>query len=148
MECAPAGQQLQWLRHRDEMTRGKAIVLARSGMPFGEARKAAMHVCKVEWCLADGFSARRNREHSRERSRTPRRESRRTEDGGSSQKQQRQFATTMAGGILLCPDYPIGKCKSEKQCLLKQRHACDVVKPEGGACGCNHIRTKCLHYRA
>ncbi len=41
-EFVPAGQRLQWLRHRDEMTRGKAIILARNGMPFGEALKAAV----------------------------------------------------------------------------------------------------------
>ena len=149
MEFAPPGNQLAWLRNGDELTRGKAILLARAGMPFGEALASAVVECKVEWNLQGTFGSSSSFGlERRERSRSPRqrrgRDPAQREVSQTSPKQK--YATTMAGGVLLCPDYPLGKCsKKEEQCPKKRKHLCDIVKPDGGACGQRHQRGGCPH---
>ncbi len=143
MEHGPIKGQLEWLRDRDEATRGKVVILARAGKPFGESLQEAMNALKVEWCLSQG----RATQEQHRRSRTPRREHRSDPNTPrSTEKDSREkIGSTLPGGISICPDWATGGCTAkEKDCPRKRKHCCNRVLPSTGKpCGGIHRRADC-----
>jgi hypothetical protein len=126
-----------WLREHDEATRGRTVILARGGIPFGEALDQAWAEAKVEWSFKNSLTIGKRPVRSRSRSQ---RGSRPKNDN----QQRKKVGSTLPGGIAICSDYNNGRCvKDANKCPKKRKHVCDVVdEGTGKVCGLRHTRDK------
>jgi hypothetical protein len=134
----PLETALEWMSNRDELTRGKIVMLAREGMPMGEAIEAALADTKVEWAMGNaqvhpggGGSQSRNRSRSRSRRKdSPRRKATpKKEVTHHGEAGRVRTGTTLPGGKPICKAHNDGRgcTKAEKDCPKKQAHACDAM---------------------
>jgi hypothetical protein len=157
MENARGEGQLHWLRERDELTRGKALLLAREGWPFGEALEAAVADKKLEWTLSQkgpiggsggggGNGDRdRDRDRDRRRSRSPKGKGTRKEKKALNKEKDGRVGSTLPGGAQICRSFNQGRCqKKEKDCPGGRKHVCDrMLSSTGKVCGQPPARTNC-----
>ena len=163
-----------WLREKDLLTRGTAVMLMRQGLTQGQALRKAQDECRVEWNTAP--RSRAAEPEPRARSRTPRRSRRRRSraasrlseprptrpaapagpsgggtrsEGKGGGKQRRVTASTAKGGKQICKPFndDRGCTKQERDCPHKAAHVCDFILPDGTVCGGRHSRRDCRHAR-
>jgi hypothetical protein len=110
-------QSSTWLRKHDVYTRRRTVILARRGIPFGEALDQAWAEAEVEWTFKNstinGSPPARSKSHS-------------------------QIWLT------ICSDYNHGRCVDDAgNCPMKKEHVCDFVdKATNKVCGLCHSRRR------
>jgi hypothetical protein len=136
---------LAWMQDRDELTRGRILMLAREGVPMGEAIEAATQDTKVEWAM-NNATTRATEVNSKKRDATvikntgqPTRPEKRQEGqskGGKEQPRKVETATFLQGGEPICKkrNDDRGCTKREQDCPDKRAHRCDAIV-NGKACG-------------
>ena len=145
MTNAPAGRQLAWLRERDESTRGHVIMLARSGMSFGEALQTSMEKKRLEWTIVAPAAVQSpggggSDEPSSKRARVQK-------QATPQKSKSNRTGTTGPGGVRICTQYNMGQCLAAKKCPHRAAHKCDLILPSSGKiCGKEHRRSECPEY--
>ena len=151
----PETDKLQWLRSRDEATRGEMVGLISEGWPAGEALTKAFEMMAHYWRMEDGAraapqkdtvvsSAREDRERTpaqpakRSRQRSPRRTSNANTKYHSGPDGKPLRKTTIDGtGRKYCGKFnsASGCTPNERDCPQGAIHACNVTVGKGRACG-------------
>jgi hypothetical protein len=136
---------LAWMQDRDELTRGRILMLAREGVPMGEAIEAAIQETKVEWAM-NNATTRATEINPKKRDATvikstgqPARPEKRQKGqgkGGSEHPKKVETATCLHGGKQICKkrNDDRGCTKQEQDCPDKRAHRCDALV-NGKACG-------------
>ena len=136
---------LDWLRKRDEATRGDMVQMVNEGWPAGEALEQAMANQNHYWLMLDNTKAAPQIEETtdRKRGRSPshrrdHRERRSPQKAKGKGKQGNAPSLTVdKKGIKYCGAYNSTKgcVHQEKKCPQNGRHACNAIISKGVACG-------------
>ena len=156
MEYAPPGNELEWLRSKDELTRGSVVVLTREGWPAGEALVEALKEHTMEWKSTSQSAPADHAVHlqpnaapldgGRKRKRSPSSDPHRSSgknSGGRNSKQttsQRDVSwgaahivSTGRGNKRLCSAFQRNNCS--EPCPRQQLHECWLKVKGQGHCG-------------
>jgi hypothetical protein len=144
---------LAWMQDRDELTRGRILMLAREGVPVGEAIEAAIQDTKVEWAMSnsttrgiEGQQKRKSSSGSERDEQPPRQNKRQKQQERNSQEQSKKVstATCLPGGKALYKkrNDDRGCTKREQDCPDKRAHKCDALV-NGKACG----KVECFRWK-
>jgi hypothetical protein len=135
---------LDWMQDRDELTRGRILMLAREGVPMGEAIEAAIQDTKVEWAMSN-VTTRAPETQAKKRTASanekepqqpkPKRQKGQGQ-GGQEHSKKVETATCIQGGKAICKkrNDDRGCTKREQDCPDKRVHRCDALV-NGKACG-------------
>jgi hypothetical protein len=131
-----ASDPLEWLRSKDETTRGRQVELMRMGWTQGEALTKALVEMELQWTVPPpGSQSKRALEEDRESAAGSR-----GEDESPSKKIR--TATTFQSEDLCKKWNDQRGCASEKEC--GKSHRCDIIKADGNTCGSlKHNRKSC-----
>jgi hypothetical protein len=132
------------MQDRDELTRGRILMLAREGVPMGEAIEAAIQDTKVEWAMSN-VTTRAPETQAKKRTASanekepqqpkPKRQKGQGK-GGQEHSKKVETATCIQGGKAICKkrNDDRGCTKREQDCPDKRVHRCDALV-NGKACG-------------
>jgi hypothetical protein len=132
----PSGQQLDWIRSRDEQCRAEMVQKMRQGWSQGEALEKAIQFTEVSWTLKSG--PRSDDDHARGSGKAER-------AMGSPGKFELRTGSTYQNKTV-CKAWNDNRgCKSsEKDCPQRRLHMCDIQKGDGSICGSrSHTRGAC-----
>jgi len=133
------------MQDRDELTRGRVLMLAREGVPMGEAIEAAIQDTKVEWAM-NNATTRATEVNLKKRDATvikstgqptmPEKRQKGQGKEGNEQPKKVTIATCLQGGKPICKkrNDDRGCTKREQDCPDKRAHKCDAIV-NGKACG-------------
>jgi hypothetical protein len=128
-------QVLQWALQKDEETRSKEVELVRSGWPQGEALARALALSEVSWTIGPASQPVASAEGNLSDSSMP---------AGSARKRPKSSSgkaiitvNALTNGKSLCKRWndQRGCTQRERDCPDGKKHACDVRKADGSACG-------------
>jgi hypothetical protein len=145
---------LEWAQQRDEDTRSKEIEMVRGGWSQGEALERALALTEVAWTIGPANKPAVPTDEQAEKNSgrgedgegaRPTPSSNRNVSGKSGERRGTSHpsgglvktVSALPGGQVICKKFndPRTCSTRERDCPEGRRHVCDVLKPNGDACG-------------